>query len=354
MLKEICKLTRLENLNLYGLNRLKYTTDKREKRRIYTLSVVWVSVILVILLYAGGYAYGLHYLGLTHAVPALFSSIVSLVLLFFGIFSASSNLFRKSGYDFLSALPVHPFSIVISRMIRMYIEDLLLSFTVTLPAICVYAYFSKPVFLFYPSWIMALLCMPLIPMSLSILFGSLISLLSSVFKKTALIQALITVAFVAFIVYASSYFTKMEDALTLEAIRSITEIVLASLEKTYLPAAWIGGIAIEKYAGLLPLASPLPITPIRKPSLTRRNSLQLRDKFTHQPPLPSHLSNTFTFRSPVMNYTLCNGNYIVVFMVMKKLGLKSSQVEVTQRPTKALLPSYLPWSFLPQRTPLLK
>lgn len=254
MLKEICKLTRLENLNLYGLNRLKYTTDKREKRRIYTLSVVWVFVILVILLYAGGYAYGLHYLGLTHAVPALFSSIVSLVLLFFGIFSASSNLFRKSGYDFLSALPVHPFSIVISRMIRMYIEDLLLSFTVTLPAICVYAYFSKPVFLFYPSWILALLCMPLIPMSLSILFGSLISLLSSVFKKTALIQALITVAFVAFIVYASSYFTKMEDELTLEAIRSITEIVLASLEKTYLPAAWIGGIAIEKYAGLLPLA----------------------------------------------------------------------------------------------------
>ena len=255
MLKDVLKLTRLENLNLYGLNRLKYTTDKQEKRRIYLLFGAWIFVILVLLGYMGGYAYGLHYLGLTHAIPALFSSMVSLVLLVFGIFSASSNLFRKSGYDFLSALPIHPFSIVLSRMIRMYIEDLLLSFFVTLPAVCIYAYFAAPSFLFYPAWIAALIFMPIIPMSLSILFGALISLFSSVFRKMTFVQTLVTVIFAAGLSYGSSYLSKMGDELSMEAIKSITELVLKSLEKTYLPAAWIGGIAVEKYAGLLPLAA---------------------------------------------------------------------------------------------------
>ncbi len=253
MLKEILMLSRLENLNLYGINRLRYTVDKKEKRRIYTLAGVWIFAILVFLGYSGGYAYGLHLLGLTHAVPALFTSIIGLVLLFFGMFSSASNLFRKNGYDFLSALPIHPFSIVISRLIRMYIEDLILCFMVTLPAIGVYVYFAAPAFLFYPMWLIALLFMPLIPMCLSVLLGAGISLLSSVFKKTNLIQALITVAFVVLLLYGSSYLSKMGDELSLEAIRSITELVLASLEKTYLPAAWIGGIAIGKYAGMLPL-----------------------------------------------------------------------------------------------------
>lgn len=253
MLKEILKLSRLENLNLFGLNRMKYTSDKKEKRRIYALAGVWIFAVLVFLIYSGLYAYGLHFLGLTHAVPALFTCIVSLVLLFFGMFSSASSLFRKSGYDLLSTLPVHPFSIVASRLVRLYTEDFLLCFMVTLPAIGVYAYFSNPAFLFYPSWLIAAVFMPLIPMCLSILLGAGISLLSSVFKKTALIQAMFTVAFVALLLYGSSYLSKMGDELSLEAIRSITEIVLKSLEKTYLPAAWIGGIAIGKYSGLLPL-----------------------------------------------------------------------------------------------------
>ncbi len=253
MLKEILKLTRLENLNLFGVNRLKYTKDKKEKRRIYTLAGAWIFAIVVFLGYMGGYAYGMHLLGLTDSVPALFTCIIALVILFFGMFSSASNLFRKNGYDFLSALPIHPVSIVISRLIRMYVEDLLLCFTVTLPAIGVYAYFASPAPLFYPMWFVALLFMPLIPMCLSVLLGAGISLLSSLFKKTALIQALFTMAFVAFFMYGSSYLSKMGDELSPEAIRSITELVLASLKKTYLPAAWVGGIAIGEYGGLLPL-----------------------------------------------------------------------------------------------------
>ena len=253
MLREIRLLTRLENLNLYGLNRLKYTTDKKEKRRICLLACVWFFAIVVFLGYSGGCAYGLHLMGLTHAVPALFTSIVSLVLLFTGAFSSSSALFRKNGFDFLSALPIHPFSIVVSRLIRMYVENLLACFAVTLPAIGVYAYFSSPAFLFYPAWLVSVLFMPMIPMCLSVLLGALITLLSSAFRKTAVIQALITVVFVAGILFGSSYLTKIENELTPEAIRSVTELVLKSLEKTYLPAAWIGGIAVQKYLPLLPL-----------------------------------------------------------------------------------------------------
>lgn len=53
------------------------------------------------------------------------------------------------------------------------------------------------------------------------------------------------------------------------------------------PLSWATCNGSESRTGLLPLASALLITPTRKPSLTRRNSLQLTGKFTHQPPLPS-------------------------------------------------------------------
>ena len=133
MLREIRLLTRLESLNLYGLNRFRHTTDKKEKRRIVLLSVAWAFVILMVAGYTGGYAYALCYLGLKDAICALFTVVISLIILFFGIFSSAPTLFRKNGVEVLSALPVRPFSIAASRLIRMYIENVLLCALVTLP-----------------------------------------------------------------------------------------------------------------------------------------------------------------------------------------------------------------------------
>ncbi len=253
MLREIRLLTRLESLNLYGLNRLKYTTDQKEKRRIALTSLVWAFVIVVLAGYTGGYAYALHYLGLTNAIPALFTALISLIIFFFGIFSSAPTLFRKSGVEGFSALPLRPFSIAASRFIRMYIEDVLLCALVTLPAICVFAYFANPFVFFYPAWLISVFFMPVIAMCLSILAGALISMISSMFKRKAVFQTALTVAFVGLIFWGSAYLTRMEDELTLEMIKNLTKTVIDSIKGIYPPAAWIGGIVQGAYAGLLTL-----------------------------------------------------------------------------------------------------
>ena len=253
MLREIGLLARLESLNLYGINRLRHSTDKKEKRRIYLLSAVWVFVILMLTVYTQGCAYALHYLGLTNAICALFTAVISLILLFFGIFSSAPTLFRKSGVETLSALPVRPFSIAASRIIRMYIENLALSILIMLPPMGVFAYFSRPSFLFYPAMLISFIFMPVIPMCLSILPGALISIVSSMFKRKAVLQTALTVIFVGLIFWGSAYLTRIEDEFSVEKIRSLTETALLSIKGVYPPAAWIGEISNGVYKGLLVL-----------------------------------------------------------------------------------------------------
>ncbi|MBE5790997.1 MAG: hypothetical protein E7322_02430 [Clostridiales bacterium] len=253
MLREIGLLTRLESLNLYGLNRFRHTTDKKEKRRIVLLSVAWAFVILMVAGYTGGYAYALCYLGLKDAICALFTVVISLIILFFGIFSSAPTLFRKNGVEVLSALPVRPFSIAASRLIRMYIENVLLCALVTLPAIGVFVYFARPSVLFYLAWLISVIFMPVIPMCLSLLPGALISMVSAMFKRKAIFQTALTVLFIGFIFWGSASLTRIEDELTLERIKSLTETMLNAVKGVYPPAAWIGGIAQGAYEGVFAL-----------------------------------------------------------------------------------------------------
>ena len=92
MLREAKLLTALELKNLFGLNTLRHTKDKAKKRNATLLSVVWVILIAMVMVYVGGLVYGLVLLGLKSLVGAYLAFLASVVILAFGIFKAGENM----------------------------------------------------------------------------------------------------------------------------------------------------------------------------------------------------------------------------------------------------------------------
>ena len=135
MLAQIKIMIKLELCNLYGLNALRFSKDKKAKRKSLGLLVLWMVLIVMGMFYVGGLSYGLIYLGMQEVVPAYLITISSLLIFVFGVLKAGSAIFRKEGYDILCALPIGQGVAAASRLFRMYVEDLLMTLAVFLPGI---------------------------------------------------------------------------------------------------------------------------------------------------------------------------------------------------------------------------
>jgi len=233
-------LTILELRNLYGLNVLRHTKDTKEKRKKIALSCIMILAILILLSYVGGLSFGLIYLGLPQVVPAYLVLIASMLILFLGIFKAGSMLFHQNGYDILCSLPISQGTIVLSRILRMYVENLILTFGVLLPGLGVYVFLMKPGIPFYVFGILGIFLLPLLPMTATVFIGALITGISSRMKHKNLVTTALSIFTVLALLLGSSKLSAVEDNITPEMLAELSDVVLNVLQKIYPPAIWLG------------------------------------------------------------------------------------------------------------------
>ena len=106
MLKQILDLSKVQLLNLFSTNEIRYTKDKKKKQNFILLTCAYIFVALVAMGYLGSLAYGYHYHGIGHIVPMYLYTILSLVMLVLSFFKAGSVLFSMKSYDIMISLPV--------------------------------------------------------------------------------------------------------------------------------------------------------------------------------------------------------------------------------------------------------
>lgn len=240
MLAQIKTLTGLELCNLYGLNVLRFSGDKKAKRKSLGLLAVWILLLAILVFYVGGLTCGLIYLGLEEAVPAYLITISSLLIFVFGILKAGSVLFRKEGYDILCALPVSDSAVVISRLLKMYVEDLLMVLAVLLPGLSVYAWQIRPDMRFYLAVISGIWSIPFLPITASVFIGTLITGISSRMRRKSLIAAGLSILAVLGLMYGSCRLSAIEGSVSLDMLKNLSGIVMTQLERIYPPAIWLG------------------------------------------------------------------------------------------------------------------
>lgn len=237
---QLAAFTKLHLMNLYGINVYRNLKDPRGKRKQFWLYVAYVFIIVVVACYAGGMSYGYAYMGAADILPAYLILLVSLVILVFSIFKAGDILFQRNSYDILVSLPVKSSTIVISRFIRLYVENVLLAVVVMLPACVVFGVLMKPVWSFYVIGMMATLFIPLLPITISVFVGALIKAISSRSKHKNFVSVILSVALVVGIMLGSMQFSSLADNIDMSAFKNMLDMVLDVINCIYPPAIWLG------------------------------------------------------------------------------------------------------------------
>lgn len=244
-MKQIRTLTKLQLQNLYGLNVFRYTKDQKKKKTTIGLGIVWALLIVMIAGYIGTAVFGYVYIGMAEIVPAYLIMLASIVILAFAIFKAGSVIFQENAYDILCSLPVSQTAIVVSRFLRMYVEDLLLTLLVMVPGIVVYGVMVKPALSFYFIGVAVTVFVPLIPITIATFFGALMTAIVSRMKHKSLVSAVLTVGIVIGVFGSTGQMAAMEEEFSIEMIQNLSEIVTQAIESIYPPAIRLGNAMVK-------------------------------------------------------------------------------------------------------------
>lgn len=252
MTRQIKPLIRLELSNIFSLNVLRHTRDPKARRKAYLMAGIYVILILLAFSYVGSTAYGLILLGAGDAVPVSLITMASIFIFFFGTFTAGASLFRRNGYEILCSLPVSRSAIVISRFVRMYVENLALTLVIMIPGLGVYAVMQHPEGSFYLMAVIGIVTVPLLPVAAAALAGALVTGISSRMKHRSLVEAVLSIALVLGVLFLTPRLEAMEGEMTPEMLMALSGQVQETLEAVYPPAAWLGtGMVTGRIGGCL-------------------------------------------------------------------------------------------------------
>ncbi len=244
-IKQTFQLTRLQLMNLYGMNVILHTKDKKKKRNSLFLALAYLILFVMAGFLMGGLAAGYIALGLADALPALFVFMSSLFIVALTMFRAGSILFQKNFYEMLCALPMRHRTIVISRFVRMYVENLLLTMIIMGSGLAVYGWHIRPkVSVYLMGGAVTLIC-PLIPITLAAILGTVITAITSRMKHKSVITSILMVGLVIIYMLTLSRISNMDESLILGILLNFSLTVMKLLGSIYPPAVWFGKAILQ-------------------------------------------------------------------------------------------------------------
>ncbi|MDL2301623.1 hypothetical protein LJC58_04620 [Lachnospiraceae bacterium OttesenSCG-928-D06] len=251
MWKQIKLLTKLQLINTWGFNQIRYGRDKKKRNNLILMLVVYVFLALMITGYSGLLAISLNILGLSDVMPAIAVLVVSIVILFFSMIKAGNVIFEMKTYDMLISLPVSKTAIIVSRFLDMYIKDFFLGLGVLLPITIVTGIMTQRGISYYLLMIPGALLLPLLPLTIATAIGALITAVASRMKHKNLITIVLTLGITLGIVVASVSLPSLEGEITIteEAFQTILEAIKIQLLGIYPPAKFY--MEMVSYGNLL-------------------------------------------------------------------------------------------------------
>ncbi|MBC9824255.1 hypothetical protein [Carnobacterium inhibens] len=193
--KNLCwLLTKNRLIEQLGINVFRYEKDKRKRNSKIALTVSIGIILIMIIAYCGGMAYGYVYLGMIDLIPSIALFISSLFTLSFSLFKSNGELFGFYDYDQVMSLPLTVRTIINSRFLNMYIWNTLIAFIVMFPMGIIYILFEQPAFISYLMWFISIFLVSLIPTAVAAIFGAVVTAISVKFKYTSAVATFLSIA----------------------------------------------------------------------------------------------------------------------------------------------------------------
>lgn len=203
MKTNIGSLIKVNLLQRFGINEVRYSRDPAKKRRLAVTAVVIAGVGLVLMAYIIGMAIMLCTVGAAESVPAVMMVLVSVVIFFFTLFKAGSVLFQMQTYEMLIALPITVRDIVVSRFFTMYLEDTVMTAFLMIPGCAVYAFYARTGILFWFMTVLGIFAIPLLPLVVSSILSVIITAAGARIKHKNVIMLVLSMLLVVGILIAA-------------------------------------------------------------------------------------------------------------------------------------------------------
>ncbi len=219
-------------------NILKHTKDKKKKNRAVAGFIGATFLYVMLMMYSIFMCVGFAVMDMIDVVPAMCAFIISVLAFFFTVFKTNGYLFNFREYDMLMSLPFEAGAVAGCKFLYMYIKSLPWYLSISFAMMIAYGFVSAPSFLVYPIWIILSFFLPVIPMLIASFIGFLIARISSGFKKTNLIQTILTFIFIIFCFSLRYIIDAMfKDGKADETIQKTAELT-RSIASVYLPMKW--------------------------------------------------------------------------------------------------------------------
>ena len=158
-------------------------------------------------------------------VLPLFVFITSIMTFIEGIYKTSSLMFNCKDDQLLLSLPIERRTVLFIRIFKFYVFELAFNTIFLLPAMVAYIRYLEHVTIsYFVSSIVMLLLLPIIPIVLSCIVGSITSSLSSKFKYKNTAQTILSMVFLV-IVLSMSFSTNSSFDYVIENATSINDII---------------------------------------------------------------------------------------------------------------------------------
>jgi len=229
-------LLKIQLLGFFGINRMRYSRDKKTKQRLLLVGIGMISLCVLLIVYIIGASIGLVYLDLVEIIPPIMLIVCSTITLIFTFLKSNGVLFGFRDYDMVMSLPVSSGSIIASRLLSVYITNFLFTAMVIIPSMIVYSIASGAPL---SSWVMifaSLLLIPILPIIIAMIVGALITAFSIRFKHSNIISIILSCACVIAIIVLSTNMSSADETTLSELSNSFAE----ALKSSYPPAAFFG------------------------------------------------------------------------------------------------------------------
>lgn len=226
-------LLKMQLYNLFAINRILHSHDKKEQKQILFIGIAGLSLIAILLYLSGYISFVFADIGLVQAIPTLMIVIYSLVVLLLTFLKSSGAFIGLKDYDMVMSLPVNNTIVVLSRLTMLYITNLLIGMLALVPAIVVYSMNTSVSLGGYFILFTALLLAPIIPMFIALAIGIVIIALSSKLKHNNILALIFSATIILLLIFASS---KLQTMGTTQ-IADISTMMIHYFNQFYLPAS---------------------------------------------------------------------------------------------------------------------
>ncbi|MEG1288471.1 MAG: hypothetical protein RSD29_03890 [Bacilli bacterium] len=209
-------------MNLYRLVLITFKSffklDKKGSKG-RRLSIIKLLLLLGLFFYFGFFVYlfanstmqGLILMHSEKVILGEFFVIGSIFILLSSVLKIDGVLYTSKDYDLLMSLPIKQSTIITSKMIVLYLANLLTVLVLLIPSLLVYTKYVSVSLLFYLFFFITLLIIPLIPTIIAVLIGTFIISFSSRFKFKKLLKTIMLLCFTFGLVFISSKFNSMNN-----------------------------------------------------------------------------------------------------------------------------------------------